>query len=386
MVGNGRSVHVAGRSAALAARGHAVRLVTLGPVAEAPGVDVRTRPIPGGAAASLGAARSFLRDIRAFAPDLLHLHYAGGRLGTMATLAAVRPLVVTVMGGDVLPEQHPGGLGPLERRATRRILEQAEVVLVKADALRPAVAALGVPEANVHTVRWGVDLDVFRRDAAASSALRDRLGLQDGDQPIASPRLLAPLYNADVLVEAMPIVLREAPRARLLLTEYGADPAYRARLQQRCVELGLGDRVVFAGPLTHAEMPALFSLSDVSVSVPSSDGLPQSLFESLACETPVVLGRLPAYAEVVTDGETALLADRTPPAIAAALVALLRDPERRRRMGAAGRRRVAEIASLPREVERVEALYDAARARAASTRARAGAVGRWTDALALLLR
>jgi hypothetical protein len=77
MVGNGRSVHVTARSAAMAARGHHVRLVTLGPVLAAPRVEVRTRPIPSGLLAAMWAARGFLSDVRSFVPDVLHLHYAG---------------------------------------------------------------------------------------------------------------------------------------------------------------------------------------------------------------------------------------------------------------------------------------------------------------------
>jgi glycosyltransferase involved in cell wall biosynthesis len=70
------------------------------------------------------------------------------------------------------------------------------------------------------------------------------------------------------------------------------------------------------GAIPHEEMPAYYSLAEVAVSVPRSDGLPQSLFEALACGTPSVLGRLAAYEEVVTDGESALSADFEPGAVA----------------------------------------------------------------------
>src|SRR6267143_1234096 len=103
VVGNGRTVHALVRSSAVAALGHEVRLVTLGPVLPSSGIEVRTRPIPATVFQSVAAARTFLGDIRSFRPDLLHVHYAGGKLGTMASLSAVRPLVVTVMGGDVQP-------------------------------------------------------------------------------------------------------------------------------------------------------------------------------------------------------------------------------------------------------------------------------------------
>src|SRR5262249_45951725 len=107
-------------------------------------------------------------------------------LGTMALVSGVRPLVVTVMGGDVLPAQHPGGLSSLERRATRRVLETADLVLVKSDALARAVRARAPVRGRVETVRWGIDPAVFRPDPAGAAALRARLGLDAGDRVILS--------------------------------------------------------------------------------------------------------------------------------------------------------------------------------------------------------
>jgi glycosyltransferase involved in cell wall biosynthesis len=386
VVGNGRSVHVAARSAAVAAGGAAVRLVTLGPVVEAPGVEVRTRPIPSTIPAAVGAARGFLHDVRSFAPDLLHLHYAGGKLGTMALLSGVRPLVVTVMGGDVLPEQHRGGLSSLERRATRRILETADLLLVKSDGLRKAVQAMARVRGRIETVRWGVDPEVFRRDEAAAGALRARLGLTSADRVILSPRILAPLYNVDLVVEAMAAVLPHVPSAVLVITEYGADEAYRRRLADRAARLGLESRVRFAGSIVHREMPALLSLAEAVVSVPSSDGLPQSLFEAMACGTPAVLGRLAIYEEVVRDGETAVLTDIEPAAIAGTLVRLLTDAARHDAIARAAREQVGRVARLPAEAARVLGLYAETLA-VPRPRARGPLRdGRALDALSLLVR
>jgi glycosyltransferase involved in cell wall biosynthesis len=383
VVGSGRSVHALSRSMAMAGRGHEVRFVTVGDVPPAPGIEVRTRPLPRQAFAAAQAARSFVSDLRGWRPDLLHLHYAGGKLGTMAALSGIHPLVVTVMGGDVLPEQHPGGLSWLERRATRRILEQSDMLLVKSESLRSALEAWGGFAGKARVVRWGVDPARFRRDPAAATAMRTRLALSPRDRVILSPRPLAPLYNVDLAVEAMPRVLESAPDALLLVTEYNAEPSYRESLGRRAAALRLGDRVRFVGAISGADMPALHSLAEAIVSLPSSDGLPQSLFEAMACETPAVLGRLPGYAEVVTDGESALLVDHAAPAVASALVRLLSDQGLRARIAARARERVREVAFLPRELERVEELYRELLAR--GPRAAADR-GQWLDLAGLLLR
>jgi glycosyltransferase involved in cell wall biosynthesis len=132
-------------------------------------------------------------------------------------------------------------------------------------------------------------------------------------------------------------------------------------------------------------MPALYSLADVVVSVPSSDGLPQSLFEAMACGTPAVLGPLPTYTEVIHDGETAMVTDIAAAPIGDAIVRLLTDRGLHAAIATAARARVSEVAFLPTEVERVLALY--ADLLAAPEPARRGGLrGRAVDALSLLLR
>jgi glycosyltransferase involved in cell wall biosynthesis len=383
MVGNGASVHVTSRSAAVAARGHVVRLVTVGDVLPSPGVEVRSRPLPRGIAAGVSAARGFFRDLREFDPDLVHLHYAGGRLGTLTLLSGMRPLVVTVMGGDVLPEQHPGGLSRLQRRTTRRILQEADLVLVKADALRPAVTGLGAAPENVETVRWGVDPAVFAPDPKGAAALRAKLGLAPADRVILSPRLLKPLYNAHLLLEALPTIVRNVPSAVLVLTEYGAEPDYRRRLGERARELGLEDHVRFAGQLDHRQMAAAYSLAEVAVSVPSSDGLPQSHFEAMACGCALVTGRLPSYSEVLRDGETAIMTSTEPASLADAVSRVLLDVALRARLCAAALSRVSEVALLPRELARLDTAYARLGAISPGPRRRRGGTLR---ALTLLFR
>jgi glycosyltransferase involved in cell wall biosynthesis len=374
---------VISRSAAIAARGHDVRLVTLGPVLEARGIEVTTRPIPSGVAESIAAARGFLRDIRDFHPDLLHLHYAGGKLGTLATLSAVRPLVVTVMGGDVLPEQHAAALSPLERRGTRRILEEADLILAKSDFLRSAVAALGDFAGKVETVRWGVDPAEFRPDRAGAEALRARLGLPAGTRVLLSPRPLQPLYNVHLIVEALPAVLARVPEALLLVTDYNGLPAYRAQVEAAIARLKLGGRVRLLPRTEHSAMPALYSLAAAVISVPSSDGLPQTLFEAMACEVPVVLGSLPGYREVVTDGESAVLVQLDASSIAAGIVRVLTDADFATRLTRAAAARVRDRALLPRDAERVEALY---RELLTRRRRHPPIAGRVLDAIGLLAR
>ena len=382
MVGNGATVHALVRGAAIAALGNAVRLVTLGPVLAHPGIEVCTRPLPCTPIEGLRAFSSFQRDLRDFKPDLLHVHYAGGRLGSLALASGIKPMVVTVMGGDVQPEQLMGRAHALDHRTTKRLLSEADLILSKSVALRRDIARYGEYDAKTQTVRWGIETRRFARDSGRGEVMRRRLGLPAG--PILlSPRILRPLYNIHLIVEAMPRILASSPDALLLISRHREDPAYAGMIRRRVSELGIDRSVRFIDPVSSEDMPDLLSMTSVVVSVPFSDGLPQTLFESLASETPIVLGRLDAYSELVHDGREVLLADLDAASIAAAVSRLLLDHELGARLKAAGLGRVREEASLPDEARRVEAMYQTLLA----GRRRGSALGpRILDAISLAFR
>ncbi len=356
MVGNGSTVHALVRGGAIASLGHRVRLVTLGEVLPHSGIEVCTRPLPRTPFEGFRAFLSFERDLREFQPDLLHVHYAGGRLGSLALASGLRPLVVTVMGGDVQPEQHMGRANALDHRATRRLLSEADLLLAKSTALRQDIARYGDYSGKTETVRWGIETSRFKRNPSRAEALRRKLALSTG--PILlSPRSLRPLYNIHLIVEAMAGILACAPNTTLLLSRHREDPEYAAALRRRVSELGIEARVRFVGPIGYDDMPDFLSLATVVISVPFSDGLPQTLFESLASETPIVLGRLPAYEELVRDEVEVLMAGLDASSIAATVSRLLVDPSLCSRLRTAGLQRVLAQASLPDEARRVEALY-----------------------------
>jgi len=359
IIGNGQSVHVVGRSAALAARGLTMRLVTLGPVLPAPGIEVRTRPIPRGPVAAARALLGFLRDVRSFQPDLLHLHYAGGRLGSLALLSGIRPMIINVVGGDVLPEQHPGGLSRMARRTTRRLLERADALLVKSDRLLPAAADFAEIGSKAHIVRWGIDPGDFFPDPAGAEAWRRRLKVDDDALLVLSPRLLRPLYNIHLIVQAFAEVARMHSHAVLVLAEYGADEGYRREIEGLIDALGLRERVRLIGAVPHGEMRGLYSATTTVVMTPASDGLPQSLFEALACGAPLLLGRLTGYSEIVEDGRSAVFVDLDAASIAQGLGRMLGDALLRASLAREGRIAISRKASLPDDVERVVGIFEA---------------------------
>ena len=88
----------------------------------------------------------------------------------------------------------------------------------------------------------------------------------------------------------------------------------------------LGDRVRMLGAIPHGDLPGLLAAADLMALASASEGLANAWVEALACGTPIVITGAGGAMEVVTDAAYGQIADRTPPAFAAAIAALLADP------------------------------------------------------------
>ena len=353
-IGSSSSTHVVSRVKCFADRGHRVFLIC----DSRAGIEGVTELVPSGrpirGLRSLSLLLSVPGLIRRCRPDVVHVHFAYSPLAWMAAVADRYPLVVSVMGGDVLFDEQ-GRPTPSGRRLTLRLLESADLITSKSDFLIRVLDRLGGFGAKAVKVVWGVDLKHFRRVDAGG--LRTALGLGREDRVILSPRILQRFYNVHLIVEAMPRVIAAIPKARLLITEYQADPAYRDEICRRVEALGLREHVRFVGSVPHDEMPQHYSLADVTVAVPPSDGLPQTLLEGMACGAPSILSRLPRYEEQVTHGESALFVDISPESIAGGVIRMLEDADLRERIASAGREIVAIHADFDRDADRMEAKY-----------------------------
>jgi glycosyltransferase involved in cell wall biosynthesis len=166
---------------------------------------------------------------------------------------------------------------------------------------------------------------------------------------------LHPIKRIDVLIEAFARVRSELPDARLEVI--GAPSAHGEELRGQAFRLGLSEAVAFRGLIPEADKGAALASAHVFALLSASEGLPVTPLEALSCGTPVVLS--PGCGLPQVDGIAGIVCDGTAEGAAEALLSLLRDPERARRLGEAGR----ELASgyrrevvVPRLLELLERL------------------------------
>ena len=116
---------------------------------------------------------------------------------------------------------------------------------------------------------------------------------------------LIPRKGQDVLIEALGELGADSPHIRLVLVGRPDDETYVARLHERARELGVTERVWFAG--FQANPLPFIRHCNVFVHAARSEGLGNVLVEAMACEVPVVATACPAVPEVLLHGKAGLL-------------------------------------------------------------------------------
>jgi glycosyltransferase involved in cell wall biosynthesis len=319
------------------------------PLAAANGVEPVIIP-------ALGRELSPLRDpavlltlysrFRRLRPDVVCTHMSkAGAVGRVAAWLARVPVRVHTFHGHVFS----GYFSPAKTRffveLEKRLARISTRIIVLGERQQREITALGVgrPEQFVQ-VPLGLDLSAFLAAEKHSGELRKELAIPQ-DAPLAAiVARLVPIKNHAVFLRAAKLVCGSLPAARFLIVGDGPE---RRGLEALTEQLGLKGRVIFLG--FRDDLPRIYADCDATVLSSDNEGMPVALIESLAAATPAVATDVGETREVIRDGESGFVVPPSDPeALAAALLELLRSPERAKQMGLAGRRHVYPRFSIER--------------------------------------
>jgi glycosyltransferase involved in cell wall biosynthesis len=166
-------------------------------------------------------------------------------------------------------------------------------------------------------------------------------------------------YHA--LREAAPLVWAERPDAKFVAI---GQAAWNAFLNTRVSGAPRDARWTELGVVGETEKAAAFARATIFAMPSEHETFGQVYLEAWMAGLPVIAGDTPPLREVVREGIEGLHTRNEPRAIADAILALLRDPERARRMGESGRARVSSEFTWAAVARRTEAAYRVAIARA----------------------
>lgn len=237
------------------------------------------------------------------------------------------------------------GFLTMQGRVARRM---RHVLTVSKSSARDIVADFGVSPERIEVIPLGVEPEVFQH-------------YQDPRVPgriVAMASADSPMKGIATLLEAFAKLRTERDIELVLVTR----PKPGGRTEQLIDRLSIKDSVRFVSGLSEAALAELVGSAEIACVPSLYEGFSLPTVEAMACGTPLVVSRAGAIPEVV--GEDGLCADLVTPGdvgeLAAALEALLDDPERRHRMGAAGRKRALEKFSWRAVAEATAAAYQRA--------------------------
>jgi len=250
------------------------------------------------------------RTLREGRFELVHAHflYPSGAVAALAARAEHVPCVVTGHGFDVYAL-------PFRSRRWRRAvvgpLHDCAAVMTVSERNASLLRQLGVRARTIHVIPNGYDPTLFRPGPRREA--RERLGIEDAAPVVLSVGHLVQVKGFDLALHA----LARLPWAvRFVLVGRGPE---RARLVRLARDLGMADRVSFAGEVSHAAVADYIRAADIVLISSRSEGNPTILFEALGCGRPVVATSVGGIPEILDAGSGVLV----PPGDAAAIARAL---------------------------------------------------------------
>lgn len=210
---------------------------------------------------------------------------------------------------------------PLSQRDQIALRQAASIWTISRYSRDRLCAANDVNPQQVQILPCAVDGDQFT-PGAPSPALTERYGLVDAKVLMTVSRLwLGDIYKGvDVTIQALPAIAQVFPTIKYLVIGRGDD---QPRLAQLAQDLGVADRVIFAGFVSTATLGEHYRLANAYV-MPSQEGFGIVYLEAMACGVPVLAGNADGSADPLQDGRLGWqVPHRNPDAVATACIEIL---------------------------------------------------------------
>jgi len=294
----------------------------------------------------LHAGWKLSRIIKDLKPDIVHAHDPHA--------VALASLALSFLTSEKCP-----GLVASRRVAfhlkghafSRWKYHQVDCFVAASHAIRQMLTGDGIDPDRVVTVYEGIDL--HRVQAEPPANIHAEFWLPKQAPIVGAVAALTQEKGHKHLIEAAALVVREVPDARFVILGEGE---LRPALERQIKELRLDKHVVLPG--FRADILSFIKSFDLFVMSSLFEGLGTSLLDAMALSKATVASDTGGIPEVVSHGETGLLVPpRDARGLAAAIAMLLKDPERRERMGRAGLDRVTRLFSADQMVEKTLDVY-----------------------------
>ena len=240
-----------------------------------------------------------------------HYFYPDGVAASILAKTFAKPFLITARGSDInLIAQYK-----IPRAMIRKAAMNASHVITVSESLKRSIEDLGIAPGHITHLRNGVDLDMFQ--AADRPAAIEQCA--STSNVLLSVGNLVELKGHHLVIDAM----TKLPGCHLFII---GDGPMRSALMNQVTQQDLTKRVHLVGPVDQSDLAAWYSSADALILASSREGMPNVVLESLACGTPVVATAVGGIPEVIENGRTGQLVERSSQAIADGVRELLANP------------------------------------------------------------
>jgi len=307
--------------------------------------------------ADVASFRKLYRIIKDGRYHIVHTHMSkAGVVGRWAAKLAGTPLIVHTLHSLVFHEYQPWLVNRMWWAIKKVCAPITDHFISVSSIISAKAVAAGIDrKAKFSTIYSGMELEWFLNAQVDPAAVRREFGIPESAPVIGKIARLFALKGHDQLLDAAPEIVRRHPDVRFFLI---GDGALYEHLRERARQAGILENFVFAGMIPRERIPEMIAAMDVLVHTSLREGLARVLPQALAMGKPCVSFDIDGAPEVVIPDETGYLVKPGDSAgLADALAKLLDDPELRRRMGEAGRRRVDPAFRAETMVREIAAVY-----------------------------
>ena len=243
--------------------------------------------------------------------DIIHAHWAipSGFIGTLVKSFTNTPLVITMHGRDVYLNPEVGFIVPNIRYIKpflKKSLKSADkLIAISKDCYNHAKKA-GAPEENMSVIYNGVDTDRFYPNKNDRKKILEKLSIPANAKIILTVRSLNYRKGIDVLIDAMPKILKNNKNTYLLIAGDGPEKQNLKKLQKK---LELEDKIIFLGHIPNEKLPMYENSCDLFVIPSREEGFGVAAAEAMACGKPVVGTTAGGLKETIKHGVTGLLVE-----------------------------------------------------------------------------
>lgn len=242
---------------------------------------------------------------------------------------------------------------PLKRNwASRARFRALHLFIANSRSVAQSLVDSGFPSERIAIVNEGVEIPRMPSAEERQSA-RQKWGIADDEFLFGCASAFVPEKGQRHIVEALPSVLQQFPKTRVLLA--GGGPSL-TEVKERVAQLGLKSAVLLPGFVN--DMQGFYKALDGFVFPSEFEGLGTALQAAMAYGLPVISTIRGALGEVVENGRTALVAEPSANDFAVAMTRLLADQDLQKRLREAGRKEVIDRFSADRMVENTLAVYE----------------------------